>query len=203
MVDDKYKADLSDNEEAEDEETAADQVLDDDDDEGEDEDVPNANEEPSKDDEDVKMEEDLPTMVDAQTAFAVQTARCLRLRQLSSHVFNFEQFLRESDREEEVQSSLDKLRAEVSQSTNDDDQEKLHAAILPEYAQGLKLLEAKVGKMFGGSDDMIKMVELVSNGNKLKDITCGLCRKRNPPVEPTQGLNVSELLATTDNYSRY
>ncbi|KAJ4011982.1 hypothetical protein NW766_007282 [Fusarium irregulare] len=192
VVDDKYKADLSDNEEAEDEETATDQVLDDDDDEG-DEDVPNVSEEPSKDKEDVKMEEDLPTMVDAQTDFAVQRARCLRLRQLSSHVFNFEQFLRESDREEEVQSSLDKLRAEVSQSTNDDDQEKLHAAILPEYAQGLKLLEAKVGNMFGGSDDMIKMVELVSNENKLKDITCGLCRKRNPPVEPTQGLNCEHI----------
>ncbi|CAG7562747.1 unnamed protein product [Fusarium equiseti] len=192
VVDDKYKADLSDNEEAEDEESAADQVPDDDD-EDEDEDVPNVNEEPPKDDEDVKMEEDLPTMVDAQTAFAIQTARCLRLRQLSSHVFNFEQFLRESDREQEVQSSLDKLRAEVSQSTNDDDQEKLHTAILPEYAQGLKLLEAKVGNMFGGSDDMIKMVELVSNENKLKDITCGLCSKRNPPVEPTEGLNCEHI----------
>jgi hypothetical protein len=58
-----------------------------------------------EDEEDIQME-DVATIVDAQTAFKVQTCRLTRLRQLSSHPFNLEPFLREKDREADIQLAL-------------------------------------------------------------------------------------------------
>jgi hypothetical protein len=193
-VNDKYKADLSAKEKEEKE-----KGVDDEHHSENGQDTSDAKEEPVEDDEDVKMEEDSTNMVDAQTAFKVRTARCLRLRQLSSHPFNLEQFLQESDRKKEIQLALHKLRTEVTQLTANDDREKLTAAISSKYSQGLQLLEEKTADMFGGSEDMIKMVELVDNEHKLKDATCGFCDQAGYPTDATQAANVSDLLCATSS----
>lgn len=145
------------------------------------------------DEDDIQME-DVTTIVDTKTAFKVQTNRLTRLRQLSSHPFNLEPFLREKDREADIQLALDKFRAEMSEPTANTDQQELDTAIGTQYSLGLKQLEEKTRGFFGGIDDMERMLTLAINEQKTQEITCRLCDQENPPVEPTRGSNVSDLL---------
>jgi hypothetical protein len=142
--------------------------------------------------------EDVGTIVDAQTAFKLQTSRLTRLRQLSSHPFNLEPFLREKDREAEIQLALDKFRAEMSETTANTDQQELDMAIGSQYSLGLKQLEENAQGLFGGIGDMEKMLTLAINEQKSQEITCRLCDQENPPVEPTRSSNVSDLLELID-----
>lgn len=146
------------------------------------------------DDDEVNIQmEGVATIVDAQTAFKVQTCRLTRLRQLSSHPFNLEPFLREKDREADIQLALDKFRAEMAEPTANTDQQELDTAIGSQYSLGLKQLEEKTQGLFGGIDDMAKMLTLAINEQKAQEITCRLCDQENPPVEPSRSSNVSGL----------
>ncbi|RGP75109.1 hypothetical protein FLONG3_5793 [Fusarium longipes] len=149
-----------------------------------------AKEEPAEEDGDAKMEEE---EADTKTAFGIRLAQCIRLRQISSHPFNFEQFLREDDREQEIRSTLDKLRTEVSQLTTTADRANLNEAISSKYLRGLETLEERTSDMFGDSEDIIKMVELVNNEHRLLDVTCKLCNQENPPEDATQSANCDHI----------
>ncbi|KAF5002091.1 hypothetical protein FGRMN_574 [Fusarium graminum] len=192
VVDNHYKAELSDEQENEDgeggsndENQSPDINIDIDQDQDQDEDL---NGDEAEDD--VQMEDaEAETLVDAQTAFKVQTARCSRRRQLSSHPFNLEKFLRENDRETDIQRALERFQAEVSQLTANIDQQALNDALGAKYSLGLNLLEEKTQGLFGGADDMAKMLELASNEQKTGQLTCSLCDQESPPVEPTRGSN--------------
>ncbi|KIL95436.1 hypothetical protein FAVG1_00173 [Fusarium avenaceum] len=188
VVDDCYQAELLEKEEEEGSEEDESDDLDDEsnksdfnDDQGQDVDV-------DGDGDNIQME-DVATIVDAQTAFKLQTSRLMRLRQLSSHPFNLEPFLREKDREAEIQLALDKFRAEMSEPTANTDQQGLDTAIGSKYSLGLKQLEEKTRGLFGGIGDMERMLTLAINEQKVQEITCLLCDQENPPVEPTRSPN--------------
>ncbi|KAM0346712.1 hypothetical protein ACHAPU_005427 [Fusarium lateritium] len=189
VVDNHYRAELLEQENDDKEDVADDDSSDIEDDQDQNLDEDEVEDEAEDEAEDDVQMEDVETIVDAQTAFKVQTARCSRLRQLSSHPFNLEKFLREKDREADIQLALERFQAEVSQLTANTDQQALDEAIRTQYSLGLSLLEEKTQGLFGGADDMAKMLKLASNEHRTGKMTCRICDQESPPVEPTQGSN--------------
>ncbi|WZH42882.1 P-loop containing nucleoside triphosphate hydrolase protein [Fusarium acuminatum] len=189
VVDDCFKAELLEKEE---DDTEEDEFNDLDDESNKSDVNDDQGQDADGDEDDIQME-DVGTIVDAQTAFKLQTSRLTRLRQLSSHPFNLEPFLREKDREAEIQLALDKFRAEMSETTANTDQQELDMAIGSQYSLGLKQLEENTQGLFGGIGDMEKMLTLAINEQKSQEITCRLCDQENPPVEPTRSSNCEQV----------
>ena len=59
------------------------------------------------------------------------------------------------------------------------------------FATGMNYLETLEDGVFGGHIDMRALLILAENEAKVRESTCGLCKKAKPPVKPVQSRNVS------------
>jgi hypothetical protein len=201
-VDNRYQSEMPDEEandqEQDDEgEPPAEEANDQDqDDEAKHEDTDQDLEPADKEDNDAaKAEEDVA--LKHQTAFSIRNTRCIRLRQGVSHPLNLEKFLREKSREEDVQQAMEQLKEEAEKIQNDADKAKAHAEQLAqdkagreEFSAGAHQIETLYKDLFGGAEEMAKLRALAANEHEVQEVTCGLCKKANPPVSPTRGANV-------------
>ncbi|KAJ4217626.1 hypothetical protein NW759_008934 [Fusarium solani] len=204
-VDNRYQSEMPD-EEANDQEQddegkpPAEEANDQDqDDEAKHEDTDQDLEPADKEDNDAaKAEEDVA--LKHQTAFSIRNTRCIRLRQGVSHPLNLEKFLREKSREEDVQQAMEQLKEEAEKIQNDADKAKAHAEQLAqdkagreEFSAGAHQIETLYKDLFGGAEEMAKLRALAANEHEVQEVTCGLCKKANPPVSPTRGANCEHI----------
>ncbi|KAG5795343.1 hypothetical protein H9Q69_005593 [Fusarium xylarioides] len=129
----------------------------------------------------------------ALDAHRILSLRCMRMLQLTSHPLNLESFYRKKDHEAYTDLTIKRLKSEITQSTIDTDQKALEASLKPAYSSGLRQLELAIKDNFGGSKEMAELLALAANENRVKDITCALCRKRTPPTNPVQSLNCEHI----------
>lgn len=148
-----------------------------------------------EDDDAADAEEDVA--LKHQTAFSIRNTRCVRLRQGISHPLNLEKFLREKSREEDIQQAIEKLKEEAEKIQNDSDEAQTHAeqlaqdkAVRDKFSVGAHQIETLYKDLFGGAEEMAKLRALATNEHEVQEVTCGLCKKANPPVSPTRGANV-------------
>lgn len=121
----------------------------------------------------------------------------MRLRQAVSHPLNLEKFLRELDREEIIQMAMERLKEEAEAIQNDADKAEAHAEQLAQDKAGREMFSAGAHQIktlykdwFGGAEEMAQLRALAANEQEVKEVTCGLCKKATPPVEPTRGAYV-------------
>ncbi|EEU41438.1 uncharacterized protein NECHADRAFT_46398 [Fusarium vanettenii 77-13-4] len=129
-----------------------------------------------------------------QSATAIRWKRFVRLRQAVSHPLNLEKFLRELDREEIIQMAMERLKEEAEAIQNDADKAEAHAEQLAQDKAGREMFSAGAHQIktlykdwFGGAEEMAQLRALAANEQEVKEVTCGLCKKATPPVEPTRG----------------
>jgi hypothetical protein len=155
---------------------------------------PQENEDVPDDESEGEFEGDGNSGSKAPNAYRIQSLRCTRILQLTSHPLNLEKFYREEDHDVYIGLTLERLKSEITQSSIDADQEALEASLKPAYSSGLRQLELAIKDKFGGSKEMAELLTLAANENKVKEITCAFCRKRNPPANPVQSSNVSRYM---------
>ncbi|CVL00828.1 related to protein RIS1 [Fusarium mangiferae] len=129
----------------------------------------------------------------APTAYRIQIQRCTRIVQLTSHPLNLERFYREEYHGVYIDQALERLKSEITQSSVEADQKALEMSLKPTYSLGLRQLELAMKDNFGGSKEMIQLLTLVANENKVKNITCAFCHKKTPPKNPVQSSNCEHI----------
>ncbi|KAI8661303.1 hypothetical protein NCS55_01000300 [Fusarium keratoplasticum] len=151
-----------------------------------------------EDDDAADAEEDVA--LKHQTAFSIRNTRCVRLRQGISHPLNLEKFLREKSREEDIQQAIEQLKEEAEKIQNDSDEAQTHAeqlaqdkAVRDKFSVGAHQIETLYKDLFGGAEEMAKLRALATNEHEVQEVTCGLCKKANPPVSPTRGANCEHI----------
>ncbi|KAH7243569.1 SNF2 family N-terminal domain-containing protein [Fusarium redolens] len=154
---------------------------------------PQENEDVPDDESEGEFEGDGNSGSKAPNAYRIQSLRCMRILQLTSHPLNLEKFYREEDHDVYIGLTLERLKSEITQSSIDADQEALEASLKPAYSSGLRQLELAIKDKFGGSKEMAELLTLAANENKVKEITCAFCRKRNPPANPVQSSNCEHI----------
>lgn len=134
---------------------------------------------------------------DDKSPFAMRRTRLIRVRQAVSHPLNLEKFLREKYSEGDIDKATEKLKKEAEKIQNDTDEAQTHAeqlaqdkAVRDKFSVGAHQIETLYKDLFGGAKDMAKLRALAANEHQVLDVTCGLCKKAKPPVEPTRGANV-------------
>ncbi|KAF4495906.1 DNA repair RAD5 [Fusarium agapanthi] len=151
------------------------------------------NEDASDDESEDDSEDDESNGSNALEAYRIQLLRCMRLLQLTSHPLTLEKFYREEDHDVYIDLILERLKTEITQSNLDADHKALEVSLEPAYSSGLRQLELVIKDNFGGSEEMTELLTLVANEQKVKDVTCAFCRKRNPPENPVQSLNCEHI----------
>ncbi|KAM0191912.1 hypothetical protein ACHAPI_008630 [Fusarium lateritium] len=126
---------------------------------------------------------------DVPNRYRLLNVRCLRLVQLVSHPLNLEKFFREDNRDKEIQSALGGFKSDINQTSDSTDQKDLKEALGPEYLPGLEQLEKTTMSAFGGVKDMAMLLNLAANEQSIKDMICGLCRKKVSLEKPVRNLN--------------
>ncbi|KAF9776653.1 hypothetical protein IL306_005120 [Fusarium sp. DS 682] len=182
VVDDAYQTKLPDNQDENHETAAVEQEH-----EGQ------GNEDDSGAESEAEFEEGANDGSVAPNNYKVQKLRCMRLVQLTSHPLNLEKFYREDGREGQIQLTLDRFESEITQSSVKEYQKALEASLDPDYSAGLRQLELATEDKFGGAKEMAELLKLAANEKKMEDITCKLCRKRKPPVNPVQSSNCEHI----------
>ncbi|RSL84797.1 hypothetical protein CEP51_003698 [Fusarium floridanum] len=131
---------------------------------------------------------------------AVRWKRFMRLRQAVSHPLNLEKFLRESNREEEIQMATERLQEEAEAIQKNADKAEAHAEKLAQdkagrekFSVGAHQMETLYKDWFGGPEEMAKLRTLAANENEAREVTCSLCNRATPPVKPTRGANCEHI----------
>ncbi|RSM12871.1 hypothetical protein CEP52_002159 [Fusarium oligoseptatum] len=131
---------------------------------------------------------------------AIRWKRFMRLRQAVSHPLNLEKFLRESNREEEIQMATERLQEEAEAIQKDADKAEAHAEQLAQdkagrekFSVGAHQMETLYKDWFGGPEEMAKLRTLAANENEAREVTCSLCNRATPPVKPTRGANCEHI----------
>ncbi|KAF4999508.1 hypothetical protein FDECE_11499 [Fusarium decemcellulare] len=130
-----------------------------------------------------------------KSKFLAQNRRCMRLRQAASHPFNLERFLQESERADEVKQVIKQFQEGIPEPAMTDEQQAQKAQDaegMSRYSSGLKQLE-KHQDLLGDTNDMLRLLTLVSNEHTTNGITCGICGQKSPPVMPVRGSNCDHI----------
>ncbi|KAJ4320214.1 hypothetical protein N0V84_005999 [Fusarium piperis] len=124
-------------------------------------------------------------------------SRFIGLRQAVSHPLNLEKFLREKNREKDIRLATERLKEEAESIQNDADESNAHTEQMAQdkvgrerFSVGAHQIETLYKDWIGGAEEMAKLRTLAANEHEVRGVTCGFCKKKKPPVDPTRGANV-------------
>lgn len=129
----------------------------------------------------------------ASMTWMLTRASLMRKRQAISHPFCIERLLRHSLEPQELAELIEALKQVPAKQTII---EQIHANDrtddgIAAFEKGLQILQQREEPMFGKYFDMGKLLDLAKNERALSGITCLLCNKATPPVEPFEAHDVS------------
>ncbi|KAL7818377.1 SNF2 family N-terminal domain-containing protein [Trichoderma gracile] len=132
-------------------------------------------------------------------AWTMRRASQVRRRQAISHTFCIERLLRYSFEPEELGALIDALQK--IDTPKETFFEQIRAIMdtdngISNYDAGLRILQQRDEAMFGQYFDMDKILKLTLDESSVRGITCRLCKKATPPVDPVRAVDCGHVFCS-------